>query len=919
MIRIGVIEKYQMENIVTTGRSANCTAKNIKPQLLIERFIENSKAYPDKAALIDADGSVLSYKETAARAARFAAALKKAGAGHGDRVAISLSRGSDQVCAVLGVLLIGGVYVPLSLSQPIERRRGIYKKADIHFCITRDASSSLQIENCVNIDSDNIDNESDYTIDSCPAQPSDSAYIIFTSGSTGTPKGVEITHASANNTICDIIDRLKLGEQDIAIAVSSLNFDLSVFDIFGMLSCGGSLVLLSDEIEREASSWIGLIESYKVTIWNSVPALFEMLMVSLGSQDKLESLRIALISGDRIPPSLVALMRKHTDNCRFVALGGATEASIWSNYYEVEQVMPDWELIPYGWPLANQRYRVIANGRDADDFEIGELWIGGDGLALGYVNDPERTAEAFVSDNGERWYKTGDLGYYQPDDCLIFVGRNDTQVKINGYRVELGEIEANISRLEGIGKAVSVVVGKSSLAAAIETAGETVTEDFANAPVVFRADCREDLITADFMRRVLNSCQDISALPRENRPIIDLWNAYLNGVGELTEIPVERIPETKVELMRSILSGEISELALLDDDLLSPERLMLASEMNRLIEKIAGSIMARFSKSNKLIRIALMYGRSGELYERLLDILQASAIVDRLEFIYVESSNALIDSARKRYEKYNIDIKYARSDNNTLSGEYAGTHDAVVAINGLHQFHSVLDGLAWVKLWLKDGGLLYAAEPEKMTSFGLLSAAVIESGFAKYENSRRYSPMLSCERWCEAFEKSGLTVESAESIFDNYYVYEARQNTSLLNDDRIKAGLEKRLVPYMIPESYIYALKLPLSANGKLDRKTIASWFSEKLRSGSDPETDCEIKLAALWCELLNIKRVYREDSFFEIGGDSLLMTRMLSALRTNFGINITMKEAFDSATLAELAKLIRDRSGDLMLEEGEL
>ena len=114
--------------------------------------------------------------------------------------------------------------MPLSLSQPIERRRGIYKKADIRFCITRDASSSLQIENCVNIDSDNIDNESDYTIDSCPAQPSDSAYIIFTSGSTGTPKGVEITHASANNTICDIIDRLKLGEQDIAIAVSSLKF-----------------------------------------------------------------------------------------------------------------------------------------------------------------------------------------------------------------------------------------------------------------------------------------------------------------------------------------------------------------------------------------------------------------------------------------------------------------------------------------------------------------------------------------------------------------------------------------------------------------------------------------------------------------------------------------------------------------------
>ncbi|WP_181919673.1 AMP-binding protein [Alkalilimnicola ehrlichii] len=284
--------------------------------------------------------------------------------------------------------------------------------------------------------------------------------MIFTSGSTGEPKGVEITHRGAANTVLDVNARCGLGASDRVLAISALDFDLSVYDLFGPLTVGGAVVLIDEVERREARAWLSLIQRWRVTVWNSVPALLDMLLTAADEAEPPDSLRVVLVSGDWVGLDLPERLATLVPRCRFLALGGATEASIWSNLFEVERVEPNWRSIPYGRPLANQRYRVVdAFGRDCPDFVAGELWIGGAGVARGYRGQAELTAHSFLGAGVDRWYRTGDLGRYWPDGTLEFLGRADQQVKLRGHRIELGEIETALRDCPGVGQAVAAVIG----------------------------------------------------------------------------------------------------------------------------------------------------------------------------------------------------------------------------------------------------------------------------------------------------------------------------------------------------------------------------------------------------------------------------------------------------------------------------
>ena len=287
--------------------------------------------------------------------------------------------------------------------------------------------------------------------------PSDEAYVIYTSGSTGVPKGVAVSHAAAWNTIADVVRRWGMGPGDAVLGVSALDFDLSVFDIFGALSFGAAVVLPDEEERRDASAWRELVSSRGVTVWNSAPALLDVMLDD--GPGAAAGLRLALVSGDWVP---LGLRSKLPEGVLLVAMGGATEAGIWSNYFEVGEVDPSWSSIPYGRPLSNQSFRVVGeDGLDCPDWVPGELWIGGGSLADGYLGDPGKTAASFVEDGG-RWYRTGDMGRYWPGAVLEFLGRKDSQqqVKIRGHRVELGEVEAAVAGCPGVKGAVAVVAGE---------------------------------------------------------------------------------------------------------------------------------------------------------------------------------------------------------------------------------------------------------------------------------------------------------------------------------------------------------------------------------------------------------------------------------------------------------------------------
>jgi amino acid adenylation domain-containing protein len=401
-------------------------------------------------------GGCLSFGELRAAALRVAGVLRECGVGVGDSVVVSLPKGPGQVVAVLGVLAVGGVYVPVGVEQPVLRRARIVRAAgagvvvgdvglgwpDGVVCVSLgECEGVVGLSGPVGVDPDAV------------------AYVIFTSGSTGEPKGVEVSHRAALNTIDAINDRWGVGVEDRALAVSALDFDLSVYDVFGLLDRGGAIVIPDDDAQREAAHWLELAEQHQVTIWNSVPALLDMLLSAAEGRTLAPSLRLAMVSGDWVGLDLHARLEAARPGCRLVALGGATEAAIWSNSFEVDHVDPAWRSIPYGYPLRNQRFRVVdARGRDCPDWVAGELWIGGAGVARGYRGDPERTARQFVERGGVRWYRTGDLGRYWPDGTLEFLGRRDHQIKLRGHRIELGEIEAAIESHPAVTRAVALLL-----------------------------------------------------------------------------------------------------------------------------------------------------------------------------------------------------------------------------------------------------------------------------------------------------------------------------------------------------------------------------------------------------------------------------------------------------------------------------
>ncbi len=454
---------------------ANDTAGPRSDRLLHEDFFAASRQVPAAPALLWGERGVLSYGELADRALRVASALRAQGVQPGDPVGVTLPKGPDQAVAVLGVLAAGGTYVPVGVDQPALRREQILRTAGAQVVLDEATLPATQCAAAL-----------DAPVVRSPDEP---AYVIFTSGSTGAPKGVEVSHRAAINTIDDINSRYRIGADDRVLAVSALDFDLSVYDIFGLLCAGGTVVCIGEDQRRDAAAWTELVARHGVTIWNTVPQLLDMLCSST-SAEAVASLRLALVSGDWVGLDLSARLAAVSSGCRLVALGGATEAAIWSNAIDVPAKIPaQWSSVPYGFPLANQCYRLVdARGRDCPDWVPGELWIGGAGVARGYRGDPERTADRFVVHAGQRWYRTGDHGRYWPDGTLEFLGRRDAQLKIRGYRTELGEIEAVLETHPGIGRAVVAVFGKpgTTLMAAVTTRsgrGERVGDPIRTADV----------------------------------------------------------------------------------------------------------------------------------------------------------------------------------------------------------------------------------------------------------------------------------------------------------------------------------------------------------------------------------------------------------------------------------------------------
>lgn len=448
-------------------RAVNSTAAPLTGGLLHDAFMARAKAEPDRPAVITPERT-LTYGEIDALSGKIAGFLRSRGAAPGDLVGLVMEKGWEQIAGAIGVLKTGAAYVPVDAAVPPARLRMLLENSRISLVVTQSWVES-RTEWPLDVERLSVDGEAvrDLSSDSfpCPAMPSDLAYVIYTSGSTGTPKGVMIEHGAALNTVLDVNDTFGVTPEDRVLGLSAFNFDLSVYDVFGLLSAGGAVVLPGPDALREPARWAQLAAEHRVTIWNSVPALMEMLADHLRGDVICGQLvvRVVMMSGDWIPVTLPDRIRDVLPDARLCSLGGATEASIWSISYPITDVDPAWSSIPYGKPMRNQQMHVLnAALQPCPTWVPGQLYIGGAGVARGYFNDEAKTKASFIRHpvTGERLYRTGDLGRYLPDGNIEFLGREDFQVKINGYRVELGEVEAALLRCGGVRAAAVIASGE---------------------------------------------------------------------------------------------------------------------------------------------------------------------------------------------------------------------------------------------------------------------------------------------------------------------------------------------------------------------------------------------------------------------------------------------------------------------------
>ncbi|WDV47393.1 amino acid adenylation domain-containing protein [Clostridiaceae bacterium M8S5] len=938
-------------------QKVNKTKTYIKEQCLYEGFLKNAEINPKNIAVIwyeNGNRKTMAYDELKEKSMKLAQMLVEEGINKGDLVAICLPKGIEQIISVLGILACGAVYVPIGVKQPVDRKKSILDTGKIEFIITDSKmKQTLKTDtnrNIVVVEDIHNYNELNSVID---ISTKDTAYIIFTSGSTGIPKGVVISHESAYNTIADINNKFKITEKDTVIAVSELDFDLSVYDIFGLLSVGGKIVLLDDSTKLETTIWKRMIKDNDVTIWNTVPALFKMLMITCQTDKDNLPLKKVFLSGDWIDMDLYEKMKDNTEDCKFISLGGATEASIWSNYYEVIEIDKNWKSIPYGMPLSNQKFRIVdENGKDCEDYVVGELWIGGTGVAKGYLNQEVLTKEKFIVYEGERWYKTGDLGRYDKDGVIEFLGRKDNQIKINGFRIEIGEIENILKQHEYIcdavvtkskyGNSQHLIAGivpnnnmNNSQTAIINKVNKKIEPIFENQALIV-----EQFIFYLLELQVSKDKQWLYEKYNQYTNTIQMWLRWLTQRqvikiegGEI--IPAKRfnivfynIEKNKVEFLfdsidiyKKILLGETPVFSLLENQKLSPEHIAMNEKATTLVlDKIIDKINEIYEEQETTsLKIAILDSRTGLVAQKIINRLSIPA-----EITLFDENIAMHNESRIKFKDT---VSYEIITEGIVNNHCKYSYDIVIAVNALHRYKNPIHGILLSKLLLDKGGYLLALEYSELAPIALVTSGLLEDGFKNlYEGrSRKYNPLLLSDEWVEFIKKAGfeqININTYENDVIQYIQAKDFKNKTIFNVEDIMEFAKDKLPEYMVPDNIEILPWVSLTDNGKIDRNKIAKQIKKKTNKENyhKPLQGTEEEIAHIWESLIQCNKIGRKESFFEVGGDSLIATQFLSEIKKIYDIEYTFQDMFQKPRLFQVADkidfLINERGS---MVEGEI
>jgi acyl-CoA synthetase (AMP-forming)/AMP-acid ligase II/phospholipid N-methyltransferase/acyl carrier protein len=747
------------------------------------------------------------------------------------------------------------------------------------------------------------------------------------------------------------------------------------------LSVGGGLVFPDADRFFDADHWWRLIERHGVTLWNTTPLLAAHLLAQAenGSHSAVASLRLFLLSGDWIPLDLPTRIRSAVPGAQVVSLGGATEAAIWSIFYPIGEIERDWKSIPYGRALSGQDVVVLdRNLEHCPTWVTGDIYIGGFGLAREYWNEPELTAKVFIEH--PRWharlYRTGDLGRYLPDGNIEFLGRNDNQVKLDGVRLELGEVESDIESHSGIDRAVVladrqggrdvrrliayVSLGPNATQAgaareikACANACEETWQSILSAqtaavddeqvevdPQVF-ASLASDLegqyraaiveLFAKFGRfAVPGSRVTLNELLHEQgiAPRYRRWLAralsYLAGAG-----CVRRLSADTYEVISDVrqlrdASGTVPDIPLdkvLREEIHSAQIYADAGTAAsyqvyyHLCHRIATAIMAERARAagSETLRVLEVGAGYGSLTEHVLPVLRAHDT-----YAFTDVSNFFLSRAAERFAKYRF-VTFDHFDihlDPQLQGHKRHGYDVVIAASVLHNARNIPEVLARLRSALAPGGILLLIEETSFFPFFDLGMG-LQQGFGDFDDpQRRDHPLLSRDGWRRAIADAGFvrsvvlnhanTVENAMGF--DVVVAQAPYAVTILDEAEMARHLEQFLPRSAAPSVWIQVDDFPRTSNGKIDRRGLSlprNSPEPERQNYLAPRNETERALAEIWCNTMGLSRVGVLDDFFDIGGDSLVASRVVADLRKRFGLDVQLRALFETTTIEALAALI--------------
>lgn len=827
---------------------------------------------PSEPAVIT-PARVLTYDELWRRSSAIALRLRESGASANTLVAVALDKGWEQVVAVLGVLRSGAAYLPVDPRFPRDRVHYLVGNGEARVVLTHsDLARTLEWPAGVEVIA--VDALAPADILPPPLhRPEDLAYVIYTSGSTGTPKGVMIDHRGAANTVLDVNERFGVGPTDRVLALSSLGFDLSVYDVFGLLAAGGALVLPDAAARRDPRHWLELAARERVTLWNSVPALMELAVEEARRGQALPaSLRVVLLSGDWLPVTLPDRIHALRPAVRVVSLGGATEASIWSILYPIHAVDPSWRSIPYGRAMKRQAVYVLDEVLEARPTWVpGHIYIAGVGLSLGYWKDAEKTRRAFVLHprTGERMYRTGDLGRYLPGGDIEFLGREDTQVKVHGHRVELGEIEFALARHPEVAaaavKAEGPATGPKRLVAYVVAKGTAAPKE----PSAVRAKAMEGLADANL--------DDVAKLEFKLR---DPGRRTFTGASHLA-------------------------LADTSADTSAPEAERAVFERRRTQRRFARQPVAFEALSALLSCLRRVeadgwprhwYPSAGGLYPVQAYLCAREAAIGGLAagaYYYDPRDHRLVTLDGRG--DWHGDIHFAA---NRTVAEEAGF--SLFLIGQLHAIAPMYGPLARDFCLFEAGcmtQLLMIAAPAHgigLCPIGALDFAPLRPRFGLDDGHVLLHTLLGGPLAASA---------PAELTRDRRAGGDDRGPEAFTQ--RLRRFLGDTLPDHMVPSTFVSLPALPLTGNGKVDRQALAAPHEVAARPAYvAPRTSTERRVAEIMAEVLGIERVGIEDDFFSLGGNSFLAVRLLTRLRTELQADLPLRRFFaEAATVGALAR----------------